>query len=75
MASIRIINDYVGLYRVPKDAIIDFLLNKSEDAVVKSIHKIDDSKTGKLLSILTRLSFKEVLYVFQECSEATQQEA
>jgi len=76
MVRIRIANEYKWLYRVPKNAIIDFLLNKkSEDSVRKAILILDDSASGKLISLLVNLDYTQVIYAFQKCKETTSQEA
>lgn len=76
MAKIIIANEYKWLYRVPKNAIIDFLKNdKSEESVRKAIHALDDSASGKLISLLVGFDFKQVIYVFQRCIETTPREA
>ncbi len=76
MAKIRIAGGYILLYRVPKSAIIDFLINdKSEDSVRKAIHVLDDSASGKLVSLLVNFDYKQVIHVFQKCIETTPQEA
>ena len=76
MVRIKIADEYKWLYRVPKSAIIDFLKNdKSEDSVRKAIHILDDSASGKLVSLLVNFDYKQVIYVFQKCIETTPQEA
>jgi len=76
MVRIKISNEYQCLYRVPKSAIIDFLVNdKSEDSVRKAIQVLDDSVSGKIISLLVDLDYKQVIYVFQKCLETTSQEA
>jgi len=76
MVRIQIAKGYIWLYRVPKNAIIDFLLNeKSEESVRKAINVIDDSASGKLISLLVNFDYRQVIYIFQKCVETTPKEA
>ena len=75
MARIRISKEYKGLYRVPKNAIIDFLIDKDENSVRNAIRELDSSASGALLSLLVKLDYKQVIYVFQKCTETTPEEA
>ena len=76
MAKIAITDKYSCLYRVPKNAIVDFLINeKKEVSVRKAIQAIDDLATGKLISLLIGFDLKQLIYIFQKCTETTSLEA
>ena len=54
MPEITISKEYKWLHRVPKHAIVNFLIDKDEASVREAISKIDDNTSGTILSILIR---------------------